>query len=178
MFCLIAAAAAIEPAFFLAPLSRRGEKKTAAGFLIGAAFALTFAFIGRQIGALLPDPAARFAGAAAVMAGAGRMVKLLSRRVGFDPEGETDDKSLTQLSAATTAYHCVCPLSVTIIPGAAGPAQALAFILAAAAAALLMFLHAKIGGRARAVMYAATAALTMAAGIMSLTGVSAGIQTV
>ena len=173
--CLVAASAALEPAFFLAPLSRRGEKKIAAGFLMGAAFAMMFAFMGRQIGALLPDPAARFAGIAAVMAGAGRIAKLLQRWVGFEPEGETDDNSLIQLSAATTVHHCACPLSVTIIPGAAGPVQALTFMLGAAAAALLIFVRVKTGGRARAVMYAAAAALTIAAGIVSLTGVSAGL---
>lgn len=139
--CLTAAAAAAsawEIFLFLSPLTGVSRKRTLIGFALGAAFLAVFAYMGRQISYLLPAEVSPLAGLIPLAASLGRAVKTAAKKTGFTMADEIKSGNLVQLAAALTVWHGVCPLSVSLVPGALDLTSAAVSAAAAAVTAVLL----------------------------------------
>ena len=163
------AAAAWEIFLFLSPLTGVSRKRTLIGFALGAAFLAVFAYMGRQISYLLPPEVSPLAGIIPLAASLGRAVKTAAKKTGFTMADDIKSGNLAQLAAALTVWHGVCPLSVSLVPGALDLTSA-AFAAAAAAitAALLGCLPVSGGAGTRRAAYLLTALCVGLCGAFSL----------
>lgn len=164
-----AAASAWEIFLFLSPLTGVSRKRTLIGFALGAAFLAVFAYMGRQISYLLPAEVSPLAGLIPLAASLGRAVKTAAKKTGFEMADEIKSGNLAQLAAALTVWHGVCPLSVSLVPGALDLMSAAVSAAAAAiTAALLGYLPVSGGTRTRRAAYLLTALCVGLCGAFSL----------